>query len=479
MDRWACVNVRAFPLQVLVVGNPGWETCPAAVVSRDTPQGTVLWINRAAREKAIRPGLRYAAALGLEPGLRAGVVSDDEVRDGIRKLANALQRFTPDVEPSEEIPGVFWLNANGLSTLFDSASAWARQIRDHVREHGYVASVSVGYSRFGSLAVASGDRGVVVFTDPHAEWQAAMNVPVAMFGLPLEAIETFELLKIQTVGDFLALPPEGIRKRFSSDVYELHRRARSEEHLPVRAYREEPKPVRQLVFEQPETDSTRVLLRLARMLHPLIKDIAARGEAIAQVDWSMVFDRGGSGEFSVRPAVPTLHQRRLLELMKLRMESVELPDGVAVLTLSVEGVATSHEQSALFQVERSWDLSAADRALARVRALFGPEAVVRAELQQAHLPEASFRWVPLERLQLPQPTDMHGSPLVRRLFQRPEPLRSHGRLVPVAGPHIISGGWWMREVHREYHFLRDEDGRLLWAYYDRRRERWFLQAEVE
>jgi protein ImuB len=47
------------------------------------------------------------------------------------------------------------------------------------------------------------------------------------------------------------------------------------------------------------------------------------------------------------------------------------------------------------------------------------------------------------------------------------------------GPYVVSGGWWAREVHREYYFVRTESGRWLWIYHDRRRQCWFLQGEVE
>jgi hypothetical protein len=55
----------------------------------------------------------------------------------------------------------------------------------------------------------------------------------------------------------------------------------------------------------------------------------------------------------------------------------------------------------------------------------------------------------------------------------------HGRVDHMTGPYIVSGGWWNREVHREYHYARTEDGEILWVYYDRRRRRWFLTGKVE
>jgi protein ImuB len=54
-----------------------------------------------------------------------------------------------------------------------------------------------------------------------------------------------------------------------------------------------------------------------------------------------------------------------------------------------------------------------------------------------------------------------------------------GPIEEVIGPQVVSGGWWMREVQREYYYVRTRNGRWLWIYHDRRRRRWFLQGEVE
>ena len=48
----------------------------------------------------------------------------------------------------------------------------------------------------------------------------------------------------------------------------------------------------------------------------------------------------------------------------------------------------------------------------------------------------------------------------------------------MTGPYIVSGGWWVREVHREYYFAETESGEILWIYYDKRRRSWFLHGEV-
>lgn len=47
------------------------------------------------------------------------------------------------------------------------------------------------------------------------------------------------------------------------------------------------------------------------------------------------------------------------------------------------------------------------------------------------------------------------------------------------GPFRISGGWWLRTVERDYYYVRTAEDNLLWVYYDRPRQRWFLHGWVE
>jgi protein ImuB len=59
----------------------------------------------------------------------------------------------------------------------------------------------------------------------------------------------------------------------------------------------------------------------------------------------------------------------------------------------------------------------------------------------------------------------------------------HGSVTRLAGPYIVSGAWWARElameIHREYHFAETRRGECLWVFYDRQRRRWFLHGQVE
>ena len=77
-------------------------------------------------------------------------------------------------------------------------------------------------------------------------------------------------------------------------------------------------------------------------------------------------------------------------LVRLRLERTDLTAGVVGVTLNAETVPATAEQLRLFGAARARDEAAANRALARLMAQFGDQAVTRAVLKEGHLPEARF-----------------------------------------------------------------------------------------
>src|SRR5262245_32499566 len=170
----ACLILPEFPLQLLLRGQAVWREHPVAVVDRDAAQGVILWSNEKARAHRILPGMRYAAALSLVPELRAGEVPAGDIGSAIEALVAALRFYTPDVEPSRDEPGVFWLGASGLSLLYPSLMRWTELVRDDVTRSDFDATLVAGYTHVGTYASAkhmsaSAQKRVRVMVSPDEE----------------------------------------------------------------------------------------------------------------------------------------------------------------------------------------------------------------------------------------------------------------------------------------------------------------------
>lgn len=506
--RIACVDLPALPLQLLLRREPDWQDQPAAVVAEDNPQALLLWINEAARRGGILPGMRYAAALSLERNLRAATVSEVTISEAVARLHKHLLRYSPRVEPATHDPGVFWLDAGGLERLWGSPRDWALRLERSLRRAGFSVGLAVGFSRFGSFCLArSGAPGRVrILTSATAETTACHGVPLTRLELSPRTRDDLLRLGLDSVGDLLALPASGLGARFGPELTELVQLARGLRFDPLQAVTLPEPDRRQQMLDEPETNAWRLLFLIKRLLHPLLDQLANRRQAVTRLHLDLkLADRAGTRtRESLRPAAPTLDAVLLMELVRLRLENVALDAGAEHVALEVEAMAAPHEALELFRCQPRRDRQAALRAVARVRAELGADAVVQAELSAGHLPEAAFRWRQVDDLPPPSPAPASASTrsLIRRLLPRPRPLLSgdaslardqgsallqaaRGPGAPASGPlklhppSLLSGGWWHREIRRHYHFLEENDGTILWIYFDEIRQRWYLQGRVE
>lgn len=520
MARMACVDLPEFPLQILLKRRAEWRELPAAVVDKDGPQGTLLWVNERARATRVLPGMRYAAALALARDLRAGVVSAAEIEAETEAVFKVLRFFSPEVEGGsarandrgktiDVLPwggGTFWLGAEGLGLLYPSFPRWAQMIRtDLAAQAGYAGRVAVGFSRFGSFAAVQATTGVIVFRDAEEEHAAVRGIPIERIITDPDVRDTLARLGIQELGGFLDLPPAGVRRRFGERAHALYRMARGESWSPLTPVVAEEPCARRIVLDNPESDTGRLLEAVAGGLRELIDSLRSRNRALSGLVLEIGFDHAGPDGTKrcverLRPARPTRDAILLLDLLRLRLESMSLPSGVVDVRVEVESLDEDAEQMGLFPDRSARDLAAANRALARVRAEFGEDSIRVARPREAHLPEARFTLEPMERLALAQPRKVRTPVLVRRILTRPAPISLQSMRPPGAsisssripgigviaeakGPYVVSGGWWRRPVERSYWYVRietaDSGEAWFWIYHDARRRRWFRHGGIE
>ncbi len=530
MSRTACVDLPAFPLQILLRSRPDWRDGPAASLTEDGALARIASANRAAIRQGVRVGMRHPTAAAVCPDLRAGWVSEPEVRKEAEAVASRLRRWSPQVELADALAplldgrgasGTFWLVASGLSTLFGSPSEWGAAIREDLAERGFQASVTVGFTRFGSFAAARASFGMRVFPDLEKEREAAGRTPLVSFGLPAPTLAALDRLGVRSLGDLLRQPAGGLRNRFGVEIAQLHRLASGAvETMAGDVFRPERPLERRMDFEPPESDGERLLFQVKRLVDGLLADLGHRGLALRKLAYRIDDEEDGRREGEVVPAEPSADAVRILSLLRLRFDR-ELAQGggrVACLVLRAHGGAALSEQAGLFGTSpRQRKLAAG--GLARVQAEFGESCLFRIEKRDGWLPAERYRCRPVpadrafprSRPAAPKPASepilmeggdggrLPGAPaIVRRIYDEPlalphrdsaEPdgwlLRGveHGSVVSAVGPYRISGGWWRRlsgrPVVRDYYFASLKTGETCWVFYDRERRDWFLEGRVE
>ena len=482
VDRLACINVATLPLQILLRDHPAWARLPAVVVGEDRPNGLVLYLNARAHQAGVRSGQRYATALSLARNLQAGTVSQSQIEETVHALTERLRKYSPHVEPAIDAPGVFWTDVHGLDRLYPALRAWADAVRMELKSAGMKSAVAVGFSRFGVYALAMAHSGTLVCEDAAQEEECVKKVPLDRLNLDPEARDRLLMLGVTTVGDFLRLPSEGIRTRFGSAIDEMYQLAMGNRWAPLRPEPIKEPHVRSIEFDEPESNTERLVFVVKRLLDGLVTELICRANAVTGVSLEMKLENRTQRTEYIRPAAPTLDVPQLLQLIYLCLSEIQLPAGIVTLCVTVDACLATSDQRRFF-LEHSRDVDAANQALARVRAECGEQAIVRARICNAHSPAARFTWELVEQVPAKAtPRVIASRPLVRRIYAQSLLLSKsilESAVERKLGPYVLSGGWWAGGVYRDYYFVHTHSGHIWWMYYDHRRESYFLQGRVE
>jgi protein ImuB len=427
-------------------------------------------------------------------------VPSDRIAEARSRIVRSLIAFTPDVELCPFDVDALWVSVEGLRSLYTAEALWSRKVRGALEAEGFTAVVVVGFTRFGTYAIARKTRShSCVFSSREQEQEVMRQSPVGILPLPQRTKSLLRKLEIRTVQHFVSLPEGEIIRRFGKEAGVLRRAILSDDPLPIQpvAVREKVPCGRHLDVPLAELDV------LMPHIDRLLAIEAGRAEAERCVISGLTLIlRTEDGEITtdlIRPAVPTLKADLLGRLIRLRLSARQFSSGVEDIEIRSARARPSCEQEELFRV-RGRDLQAGARVIAAIRARFGDDSVTYALLSDSWLPERSFRWVPLKGLALPvSPAGLgaeYRQTAVRRIFCKPlraQPVQAgRGADGGVGGAaydevgrarFVLSGSWWGNHsrdapFHREYSFRSSAVG-MLWLYVDRLTGTAWVQGVVD
>ena len=218
---------------------------------------------------------------------------------------------------------------------------------------------------------------------------------------------------------FLILPAGELHSRFDAKASALHDSFADDMQLPIQPHVfDDPARISLSKSTRPMKIQNRLLFAIKGALHSLLHQVRARGEAIQSLQLSLHLERAPLHQEHIEPASPTLDLMLVLELIRLRIGEVHLQGAVEEVELLANTVRARAEQVALPGHQPHRDMSAAHRALDRIRAAYGEHSVTKAHVREAHLPEASFRWEPIQHAGVGEQNDAPPvSCMIRRVLR--------------------------------------------------------------
>ncbi len=483
-----------------------------------------------ARALGLRPGLSLAQARALVPGLTVASYEPHRDRVVLVHLARWAYRFSPAVEPVE--PGTLLLDITGCQRLFGGEEAIARQAVTGLARRGFQArgavadTVGAAYA----LAVAGPAPLGVVPPGQASAWLAPLS-PAALRIAPT-VVEKLDAVGIRSIGDLLMLPRSTLPARFGTELVLRLQQALGEVWEGVTPQPPAEPPHARRSFESPLTDYGSIVAVVERLLAEVLSPLRARALAARRVECVLYYERAAPRLLAVGLSRATHDHRHVAELLRQRLEQVDLnrysgswganreggPPGEPRLGRSlalpcrttvnthlaagVVGVALiarqvsrcPGQQGGLFEPPRTGAGEALGNLIDRLAARLGHETLVRPRLLDDHQPERAFRYasvadagcepesngdVPSARPLARRPVRLLPRPvLTRAVAERPggPPMlfvyrgREY-RVVWAEGPERLETGWWRGpDIRRDYYRVVTDTGEQFWLFrvFDRR-----------
>lgn len=469
MDRLACISVPSLPLQIALRRGESRSDLPLVVVRDDRPSSPILQLNRVARAKGLRSGMRYSEGLSLVENLKAVVISRSEVAQAREEIQGILQQWSPRVEACPYEQGSFWIGSSGLSGLYGSETQWGCQVRQALAERRYQAVVVVGLTRGGTYVAARSRRKSSVIRTWEAERRCWNAAPLSIFPLSLRHRRILTRLGVTTLGALGRIPFEELSRRFGSDLAQKLRDWQSNDLLPLQAV-EALEPWSQILrLEVPVVDHRALGAFLSAPLDDGLQALRRRAHQLTELRIVFVLESGKLVSEVVRPAEPTTRHTLLMRLVELRLSGIRFDAGVVEIRWEIEEEPEAMGTGELFDVPVVRDLRRGGEAFAWIRAQWGNEAVVRPVLVDSHVPELSYSWEIAEKPLVPRPPIRVCGFLtaVRRVGWERSLEGSPPAGIRLGGPYRLRVAGGREALDREYWFLRNAWNEIVWVSWNR------------
>lgn len=430
---------------------------PCLVVDRT---GRVVACDERAATAGARFGMRRSEAEMLCPN---GVTLEQDPSAeslSFEPVVEAIENLIPRVEIAD--PGLLFVPIEGAVRYYGGE----QPVVDAVV--GAVRAVAGPGGRFGlaggpfaarwAAALAGGEVQIV---EDDRSFLASLTV--GTLGKE-ELVATFRWLGIGTLGDLASLPRTALLSRFGEAGLEAHRLASGEDRAP-RPRQVPVDPAVEERYEEPLTLLEQVGFAARALSHRLMAVLREGGIAPHRVE---ITAEAADGTLRSRvwrstdPFTEDALTERVWWQLRAWVESAGIPGGLTRLAIAPADLSGAGRQPALLE-----DVTArveAERAMARVQAMVGHDAVLEGRPQGGREPGERVRWhrwgdeLPPARPDPPAPwPGATPGPAPALIPPDPEPLevewdgglpvriRLRSRWEPVlnwAGPWRKVGRWW-------------------------------------
>ena len=466
---WLGLHCPALPLTAVWGLLP--ESGPVAVHDTGGRQARIVQASRKAIALGVRPGQALNDALTLAPSLHSRPRNRAMETQALETLALLAYDYSHQVVLADGCTVL--VEIAGSRRLHGDAEALTDRLCRNARKHGFAV-------RTGSAPVPAAARVLSKSgqhcPDARSLQQTLQQLPPTMLELPEGDLQALDGCGLHTLEALMRLPAADRTRRFGPRLNDELAGLFGHRPIPLPAW--QPPEHYRLDLELPAAtaDTTALLFVFRRAVEHLGRWLQVRDQALVQLHVRLECEEGdGSARLDIGLAQPGQVHDRLLELIGLKLDVLELPAPVDRIELtSTTTNAHRPPQADLFSGHNRADAWPA--LLDRLHARLGTEGIAGLAPAEDHRPERSWVWTPPGT----HSTDTESRPRPLWLLPEPRPCRRE-TLHLEDGPERIESGWWDgQDCRRDYWIARDRHGRRLWVFHEHLPRRgWFLHGMID
>jgi len=488
---WTALNLPQLPLDCYAQTA---QEQPFAIVEKRR----IHMANAAARAEGVKDHMALSAALALAPTLQWRERDPREEKAALEDLSLWAMQFTSHV--SLAAPHGLLLETGGSARLFGGLDVLLERITAAIAAQGYHAVLASAPTPSGALMLARAGYAEHVTTLPELRRILPGLPATAMLSAQAYAA-TFETLGARSVADLLALPRDGLKRRFGDFLLEEIDRAFGHAPDPLRPVVPPASFKCSLPLPAPAESSETLVYASGRGLRQLEGFLRAGKQAVDRIELTLHHERHTKRDtqddtrLTLHLMQPSADAKRFTLLLSEHLNRHTLARRVERITLTAPQLLRAEEITPTLLFEEENAARDMRDLLERLHARLGPQAVRQLQVHADHRPARASGSVALleanrastaqdKKPKEPLPAPGFG-PRPVWMLDPPRPLNRsgdipfyEGPLKLVSGAERIESGWWDGEpMDREYFIAQRADGALLWVF----REHlyppgWFLQG---
>lgn len=463
---WLALYCPALPLIAAWGLRP--EAGPLAVHETSGQKARIVQASRAALALGVRPGQALSDALTIAPALHSQPRCRRMETQALERIAMLAYGYSHQVA----LAGcdTVLLEVAGSRRLHGSTENLTDSLCRKTQQRGFI--VRSGLAPVAAAAQLLARLGVHC-PDLSGLERTLGQIPLMDLNLSPEVRQAMAGCGLRTIGELMHLPAADRARRFGAHLNDDLAGLFGHHSVPLPTWQPPERYRQRLELPAATADTSALLFIFRRAIEHLGDWLEVRDHALTRLHVQLERENGGSlAAMGIGLARPGLDRERLLELIGLKLERLNLAAPVIGIILCAETTAAHRPpQSDLFSGHNRTDAWPA--LLDRLNARLGDDGLASLTPVADHRPEKSWTWT------APGVTAPCNENRPRPLWLLPQPRPCQRESLQLQqGPERIESGWWDgHECRRDYWIALDRSGRCLWVFLEHQPlHGWFIQG---